>query len=293
MAGFVLRTSYAGSKATRLASPRELNPAVFAVGATTGTTNQRRIYAPSMGSTPILESVGNSTYHALQTTIERRYQKGLTVLANFQFSKSIDDSSANKQNGNVRTDPANQRFDKGPADFYRKYIFNLSGLYELPIHPAKPLTRALIGGWNLNVITGVNTGQPFTVTSGVDNALTGAGGQRADLVGDPHFPGDRNHQAIISQYLNTASFAANAIGTYGVLGRNTFIGPGFANLDLGIVKDFAPQERYKAQLRFEMFNSLNHANFNLPAASRTSGTFMQITTAGDPRILQLALRFAF
>jgi hypothetical protein len=293
MAGFVLRTSYAGSKATRLASPRELNPAVFAVGATTGTTNPRRIYAPAMGSTPILESVGNSTYHALQTTIERRYQKGLTVLANFQFSKSIDDSSANKQNGNVRTNPANQRFDKGPADFYRKYIFNLSGLYELPIHPAKPLTRALIGGWNLNVITSVNTGQPFTVTSGVDNALTGAGGQRADLVGDPHFPGDRNHQSIISQYLNTASFAANAIGTYGVLGRNTFIGPGFANLDLGIVKDFAPQERYKAQLRFEMFNSLNHANFNLPAASRTSGTFMQITTAGDPRILQLALRFGF
>ena len=132
---------------------------------------------------------------------------------------------------------------------------------ELPIHPAKPLTRALIGGWNLNVITSVNTGQPFTVTSGVDNALTGAGGQRADLVSDPYFPGDRNHQAIISQYLNAASFAANAIGTYGVLGRNTFIGPGFANLDLGIVKDFAPQERYKAQLRFEMFNALNHANF--------------------------------
>ena len=125
-----------------------------------------------MGSTPILQSVGNSTYHALQTTIERRYQKGLTVLANFQFSKSIDDSSANKQNGNVRTNPADQRFDKGPADFYRKYVFNLSGLYELPIHPAKPLTRALIGGWNLNVITSVNTGQPFTVTSGVDNALT-------------------------------------------------------------------------------------------------------------------------
>ena len=103
-----------------------------------------------------------------------------------------------------------------------------------------------------------------TVTSGVDNALTGAGGQRADLVGNPYFSGDRNHQAMISQYLNTTAFAANAIGTYGTLGRNTFIGPGFANLDLGVVKDFAPQERFKAQLRFEMFNSLNHANFSNP-----------------------------
>jgi len=293
VAGFVLRTSYAGSKGTRLAAPRELNPAVFAPGATTATTNQRRPYQPAMGSTPILESVGNSTFHALQTTIERRYQKGLTVLANFQYSKAIDDSSANKQNGNVRTNPFNQRFDKGPADFYRKYVFNLSGLYELPIHPAKPLTRALIGGWNLNAIASLNTGAPFTVTSGVDNALSGAGGQRADLVGDPYFTGDRSHQEIISQYLNASAFAANAINTYGNLGRNIFIGPGFATLDLGVVKDFAPQERFKAQLRFEMFNSLNHANFSNPAATRTSGTFMQITSANDPRILQLALRFGF
>jgi len=246
-----------------------------------------------MGSTPILESVGNSTYHALQLTAERRYQKGLTILTNFQYSKAIDDSSANKQNGNVRTNPFNQRFDKGLADFYRKYVFNLSGLYELPIHPAAPLARAFIGGWQLNAIASVNTGSPFTVISGVDNALTGAGNQRADLVGNPYFSGDRNHQAIISQYLNPAAFAANAIGTYGVLGRNTFIGPGFANLDLGIVKDFSPRERMKAQLRFEMFNSLNHTNFSLPAASRTSGTFMQITSAGDPRILQLALRLSF
>jgi len=123
--------------------------------------------------------------------------------------------------------------------------------------------------------------------------LTGAGGQRADLVGNPYISGDRNHQAMISQYLNASAFAANALGTYGVLGRNTFIGPGFANLDLGIVKDFSPRERFKAQLRFEMFNSLNHTNFSLPAASRTSGTFMQITSAGDPRILQLALRLGF
>ncbi len=292
-AGFVLRTSYAGSKGTRLAAPRELNPAIYAPGVTTATTNQRRPFAPAMGSTPILEAVGNSTYHALQTTLERRFQKGLTVLTNFQWAKALDDSSQNKQNGNVRTNPYNQRFDKGLADFYRKYVFNLSGLYELPIHPAQALTRALIGGWNLSAIVSLNTGQPFTVTSGVDNAFSGAGNQRADLVGNPYFSGSRDHQAIITQYLQPGAFAANAVNTYGTLGRNTFIGPGYANLDLGVVKDFAPQERIKAQLRFEMFNSLNHANFSNPSATRTSGTFMQITSASDPRILQLALRFGF
>src|SRR5262249_19137446 len=159
--------------------------------------------------------------------------------------------------------------------------------------PASPLTRALIGGWNLNAIASMNTGQPFTVTSGGDNALTGAGSQRADLVGDPYFLGGRNHRGMIAQYFNPPAFFAHPLWTDGMLGRNTFIGPAYANLDLGVVKDFAPQERFKAQLRFEMFNSLNHANFALPAGSRTSGTFLQITSAADPRILQLALRFAF
>ena len=292
-AGFVLRTSYAGSKATRLGGGRELNPAVYVVGATTATTNQRRPYQPALGSTPIVEPVGNSTYHALQTTLERRFQKGLTVLMNYQFSKAIDDSSANKQNGNSRTNPANQAFDKGRADFYRKHVMNFSGVYELPIRPAAPLMKTLLGGWSLNSIMNLNTGAPFSVGSGVDNARTGAGGQRADLVGDPNFGGNRTHQELITEYLRKAAFQGNALGTYGTLGRNTFIGPGLVNLDLGLVKGFLVKERFNTQLRFEMFNSLNHTNFNNPTTTQNNGNFMRITSAGDPRILQLALRFMF
>src|SRR5262249_56452796 len=112
-AGFVTRLSYAGSKGTRLAAPRELNAAVYAPGVTTATTNQRRPYQPGLGSTPIVESVGNSTYHSLQWTLERRFRTGLTILTNYQFAKAIDDTSANKQNGNARTNPFNQAFDKG------------------------------------------------------------------------------------------------------------------------------------------------------------------------------------
>jgi hypothetical protein len=161
-AGLVTRLSYAGSKGTRLAAPRELNPAVYAPGVTTATTNQRRPYQPALGSTPIVESVGISTYHALQWTIERRFQKGLTILGNYQFAKAIDDTSQNKQNGNARTNPANQRFDKGLAEFHRAHVFNFSGLYELPIRPSNPLMRTLVGGWNLNGIISLNSGQPLT-----------------------------------------------------------------------------------------------------------------------------------
>jgi hypothetical protein len=93
--------------------------------------------------------------------------------------------------------------------------------------------------------------------------------------------------------LRRAAFVPNAIGTYGVLGRNNYIGPGFANLDLGVMKNFSLHERLKAQFRFETFNALNHTNFSNPTTAQNSANFMKITSANDPRILQLALRFAF
>jgi hypothetical protein len=224
---------------------------------------------------------------------KRRFQKGFTILANYQFAKAIDDSSANKQNGNSRTNPFNQRFDKGLADFHRAHVLNFSGLYELPFIPANPWMRALAGGWNLNAILSANSGSPLTIGSGVDNARTGTGGQRADLVGDPYITGNRTHQEQITEWLRRAAFAPNAIGTYGSLGRGTYFGPGLASLDLGLVKGFVVKERLNAQLRFEAFNSLNRVNFGNPTTALNSGNFMKITSAGDPRILQLALRVSF
>ena len=161
------------------------------------------------------------------------------------------------------------------------------------MQPIAPLLRALVGGWNLNGILNYNTGRPFTVSSGVDNARTGAGGQRADVIADPNFGGNRSHAEQITEWLKRAAFVPNAVGTYGNLGRNTYIGPGFANVDLGIVKNFSYRERCNTQFRFELFNALNHTNFANPTTAQNSGNFMRITSASDPRILQLALRFNF
>ena len=85
----------------------------------------------------------------------------------------------------------------------------------------------------------------------------------------------------------------NALGTYGVLGRNTYRGPGSFNTDFGLHKDFPLTERQKFQFRFEAFNAFNNVNFSNPTGTVTSGNFMKITSAGDPRILQFALRFEF
>ena len=291
--GVVMRAAYAASKGTRLMTLRELNAAVFAPGATTATTNQRRPLGPALGATTLVEAVGNSTYHAFQWTAERRFSGGFTILANYQFSKSIDDTSANKGTGQVRTNPNNQAFDKGLSDFNRHHVFNFSGIWALPVRfPSRAMQFAL-GGWNLNSIVNLSTGQPFSVLSGVDNARTGTGGQRVDYAGNGVIAGDRSRNDRVTEYLRRSSFVPNAIGTFGSIGRNTFYGPGLANVDLGLAKDFRASDRLATTFRFEAFNALNRVNLELPVGTQNNGNFMRITSTNSPRVLQLALRLVF
>ncbi len=292
--GFVVRGSYAASKGTRLLVKREINAAIYAPGATTGTTNQRRPLQPA-GSIALYEPVSNSTFHALQLTAERRFGQGFSVLANYQWSKAIDDSSAVKGTSITRTNPFDQSFDKGPADFDKRHVFNMSGLWELPVRFQSRLANSLIGGWSLNGIASLWSGYPFTVTSGVDNARTGTGNQRADLIGNPYLPDDRTRAEKIAQWLSRSAFRPGGatLGNFGNLGRNVFRGPGYASVDLGIFKRFAITERVAAILRFEAFNAINRVNLQGPSTTQNSGTFMQINGAEDPRILQFALRLTF
>lgn len=291
--GFISRTAYAASKGTRLMTLREINAAVYAPGATTATTNQRRPFAPGLGQTTLVEPVGNSTYHSFQWTIERRFNKGFSILANYQFSKSIDDTSANKGTGQVRTNPNSQAFDKGLSDFHRAHAFTFSSVWELPVKFQNRAANFALGGWNLNSIMTLYTGQPITIGSGVDNARTGTGGQRADLTGDAKLSTDRPRNDVINEWLRRAAFSPNALGTFGNHGRNIFFGPGLANVDFGLGKEFRANERFGATFRFEAFNALNRVNLGNPTTAQNNGNFMRITSAGDPRILQLALRLAF
>ncbi|HET8548687.1 MAG TPA: carboxypeptidase regulatory-like domain-containing protein [Bryobacteraceae bacterium] len=288
--GFVARASYAASKGTHLGVMRELNAALYSPGATTGTTNDRRPYAPALGSTSILEPAGNSIFHALQLTAERRFANGFSILANYQFSKAIDDSSNSKATGQSRTNPNNQRFDRGPADFDRTHVFNFSALWELPSPAATRVLRTITGGWSLNGIATMWSGYPFSVASGADNARTGTGGQRAELRGNPYLPDSRSRGEKIGEWLSRAAFAPNTLGTFGTLGRNVFRGPGYASVDLGLFKRFAITERVAATFRFEAFNAFNRVNLAGPNTTLNNANFMRTNSALDNRILQLALR---
>jgi hypothetical protein len=294
--GWLARASYAGSKGTALASGRDFNSPYPDAKATTSTTNQRRpLYYSGLGQVVLMEPAGNSTYHSLQLTAEKRFSQGFTVLANYTYAKTIDDNvgSANKANGVNVTDPYHQAFDRGPADYDLRHVFNFSGIWALPLKPASNLAKFFLGGWNMTSIVAWRSGFPFTVLSGQDNARTGQGSQRADLTGVSPYLSYTDHGAMVAQYLNKAAFAVNALGTYGVLGRNTFRGPRSFNLDWGLHKDFPVRETMRFQFRFEAFNLFNNVNLANPNSTVTSGNFMRITSAADPRILQFALRFEY
>jgi hypothetical protein len=152
-----------------------------------------------------------------------------------------------------------------------------------------------VGGWQLNGILVLQTGAPLTATTGFDNSFSGIGGDRVDVVGNPSLPSGRSHFDAVRKWFNTAAFTANAPGTFGTLGRNTLVGPGYADLDFSIFKAFPMpfSERHKVEFRAEFFNALNRVNFGNPTTTFSSSLFGQITSAQDPRILQFSLRYSF
>ena len=288
--GIVVTGAYVGSKGTKLPIQRELNPAIFGPGATTGNVNQRRPYAPDYASIAEYESNGFSTYHSLQLTLNKRFSHGYSILANYTWAKSID---------NVSLDTAGQvqnsfdlRSEKGLSDFDVRKRFVSSFLWELP-SPKKGVARLLAGGWQFNGIFTISAGTPFNVVSGQDRALNGGGSQRPNLVGDPRLDVNRSRNELINRYFNPAAFALPAVGAFGNSGRNTMIGPGSYNLDSSLFKMIPIRESVKLQFRAEFFNTFNNPNFSNPVANIGTGTVGTILSASAPRILQFALRLAF
>jgi hypothetical protein len=160
--------------------------------------------------------------------------------------------------------------------------------------------RTLISNWRLGIILGVSTGQHYSVTTGVDNALTGV-----------NTAAERANQVLANPYcvvqsptcwLNPAAFSAVPSGTYGNMGVGTIVGPGTVTLDMSLSRIFAIRERYKLEFRAEAFNVPNTFRpGSTPSGSSiavlqtafNAGNFGQMQIAADPRIMQFALKFGF
>ena len=166
---------------------------------------------------------------------------------------------------------------------------------QLPSPIRSNALKYVTNGWQMNGIVSLQSGAPLTIATGVDNSFSGIGQDRVDVVGDPKLESGRSKADQIARWFNTAAFRENAPGTFGTLGRNTERGPGLAVVDLSVFKNFPMPyaESHKLELRLEVFNLFNHANLGNPNTTLTSSVFGRITSAGDPRILQIGLRYSF
>lgn len=152
-----------------------------------------------------------------------------------------------------------------------------------------------MNGWVLNGIANWHSGFPFSVLSGLDNSFSGVGRDRADYAGGNVSLGNgRSHNAMTTQFFNTAPFSTNAIGTFGNSGKNLVRGPRYFKTDASLLKNFRLTEGYSLQFRSEFFNLFNNVNFNAPGRIVSSpDSFGIITSARDPRIIQFALKILF
>ncbi|CAN5629404.1 hypothetical protein BH10ACI4_BH10ACI4_07980 [soil metagenome] len=293
--GTIFSVAYAGSAASHLPIARELNAAVYTPGAsTTGNTNQRRPFAPALGSSTLLEAAGSSNYNSLQANVRRQFKSGFSVLANYSFSHAIDTASDTKTLGTSRTIPTNPNYDRGSSNFDRRHVINFTSIWKIPSPSQNHYVKALLGGWEHTAIANYTGGYPFSIASGQDNARTGTGGQRASYVpGQQVYLGKRSTAQTQAQYFNPAAFTQPVVGGYGDTARNAYRGPAYTTVDMGLLKNIPITESVKGVFRFEAFNVFNHTNLSLPSSTLTAGNFAQITSALDPRILQFALRVAF
>jgi hypothetical protein len=308
---------YVGTKGTRLPRFVEANPSIFRPGDTASSVDQRRIHANcdtagqcAFASVGLLTYGSNSTYHALQTTLSRRFSRGLAFSTSYWFSKSLDYVSSMNVAGSaprlvsgendIAQDPFNLRAEHGPSLFDAKHRWTANATWQLPSPgDSAAFARAVFGGWQLNGIATVSSGTPFTVydsrnvaQQGSHPEISGFAGSRPDVVSDPN-RGPRTVEEWVSRSAFRRLDAVTEAGRFGNAGRNIVRGPGQATLDASLFKTWQASEAMRVQLRVEGFNVLNHANFGVPVNDLVSPNFGRIIEAGSPRVFQAGLKILF
>jgi outer membrane receptor protein involved in Fe transport len=337
-ADWLLQVGYVGTTGVRLPRFIEGNPAVYFPGLDTtspgcappanpcpisngNNVNQRRLYSGCTlaspdncvyGSVGEIAGIANSSYNALEASLRKRFSHGLSFLASYTWSHSIDDVSSFNITGSAsqpvagENDLAQNPFDlaaeRGRSMFDARHRFVLSYQWSLPFfqHSGDWYGKVL-GNWQLNGIMTAMSGTPLTVFDSNDVSvqgqapeISGFSSNRPNVIGDPN-AGPRT----ATQWFNVGAFQRLApdpqgrFEVFGNEGRNAVQGPGYVNWDFSAFKNIRMTESKELQFRGELFNVLNHTNFRLPVSDIASPTFGQIQSDVSPRVIQVALKFLF
>ena len=305
-ASWLLRVAYVASRSTHLLESLELNPSVYIPGSK-ATTDARRAFQPYGSITQGTQDI-NSTFHSAQVTLQKRLSQGFTILANYTWSKSLDDAPANQGISTIAQGsnspipwnfPGRHDNDYGPSEFDHQHRFVVSYVWDLPrLNGRNALLRYSVGGWQWSGIVTAQSGGAFTVLGGKDQSQTGLGTDRASFTGiNPYGGNVCGNSAPCVSYLNPAAFTLAPVGGFGNVGKGSLRGPNLITWDTGLFKEFPfASERVRFQFRAEFFNVLNRVNFNTFSSltpSYSGNGFGTLTSAQDPRIGQLALKLLF
>jgi hypothetical protein len=306
--GLIFRAGYFGTRGNHLTREAEENPFEPASG-------QR--YNPNLSSP--LQTIltdAQSFYNSFQASVSKRYTHNFSWQVSYTLAHSVDDASVDYAVESVNDPPASQNiFDRkgsrGPSDFDIRHNFVGNAGYDLPGR------GRLLGGWQVSAVASVHSGVPFTPVLDFDNAdiqslITP---ERPDVVGNPYAGSCPNgaRAGTPSCWFNPSAFAVPPAGEFGNAGRNILRGPGFAQFDPALHKEFAIAERRKITVGAEAYNLFNHPNFGVPSNTQSAfllggagdavfkdaaGNFAAnagqiLTTAGTARQIQLVGRFTF
>jgi len=303
--GIVVEAAYVGNRGIHLPYTRDINQVPETLLGP-GNAQLNRPY-PSYQSVSKAYFDGISDYNALQTTVKKQLSHGLLLAANYTFSKSMDEitasgfvggGSGHAEHGGALQDQYDPRSNYGPSSLDIRQFFNGSAVYELPFGAGQRfeshsgIFNAVFGGWEVSTLFQVHSGLPFTPYIGSPN-LSGSlsGSWRPNRVGSGKLA-----NPTIEDWFDVAAFTVPAPYTFGNSGRNFLYGPGYANVNGALLKNFSLKklgEQGKLQLKVEASNLLNHPNFGLPDAAINTAGVGTITSAYAARTLQLGAKIAF
>jgi hypothetical protein len=296
--------NYLGSRSVHIWENQELDPAVYlpsancviagvtyATCSSTSDTNQRRVlYLANLNGGKYYANLnaaddgGTGSYEAMLLSLQHRMARHFTVFGNYTWFHCISGPSSISLGGSY-SQPNNRAADMGNCPFDDRHLRNISSVLESP-NFSTPWLRAVAGNWRLSEIIRIQAGDYISVTSGINQALTGVSGLRPNqLVSDVH-----PAQQTLAVWVNKSAYALPAVGSNGNAGYN-ILGHGTFQFDLALSRVFRIPERQALEIRGEAFNLLNHIQPLDPSIATNSPNFGQILSSRDPRIMQLAAGF--
>ncbi|HVO58168.1 MAG TPA: TonB-dependent receptor [Dongiaceae bacterium] len=294
----VLSVAYVGNQTRHQSDQRNINlpdetylPALIG-----GAKYQTSPGLPFVGYNNINEynNEANTHYNGLQMDFNSQIGRDLTLRAMYTLSRAEDPTTGGNGGGDlasVSNPYAGWRYDIGPSGYDRKHIAIVNFIYDLPIfRHSSGLTKSVLGGWQVSGIVTMESGLPINITTGGSQGGNGVGGNnRPDQVSSVSYP------HTVAEWFSTSSFDLPAVGAWGTLGHNALRGPGRDNWNLSLFKSFVFSESRNSylELRLETFNTWNHTQFNAVDTTLADTRFGQVTSAFDPRILQLGAKIYF